>query len=154
MKKLLVALAATVAVLGLAVPAQAIHKGTICKVFKGPDGDVKGAHLSACISVDDHDFEDQIRAILVATNGGNESVTLHVSYLKLIRYSTDIRTTGSFVYTLPAGFGAAHAFATTWVNSPSGEYHSRIRMWVCWPERAGDPCGSIVTWNSGDAIYQ
>lgn len=152
MKKALIVLATFISLVALALPASAIHKGTVCKNFAGPDGPAFGTELDVCLTVNDHDFEDKIQALAIYTNRGDERVAIHVSYTRLIRYSTTIRDTGSFIYTEPGN--TAYGFATTWVLNPSGEYHSRIRMWACWVDRPGDPCGSIVTWNSGDAIYQ
>lgn len=150
MKKLLVALF-TVGLLAVASPASAIHKGAECRIFEGQDGAEWGEKLEVCLSVNDHDFEDQIQALAIFTNRGEESVTLHVSYIRLIKGTTTVRDTGSFIYTL--GDHSARGFATTWLLHPSGTFHSRIRMWVCWPERAGDSCGSVVVWNSGNVTY-
>lgn len=133
-----------------AAPAGAVHKGRVCKTFSGPDG-AGGAELSVCLVVDDHDFEDQIRAMAVFSNPGTKTAEIHVSYLKLIRGSTDVRVTSSFVEALPRQ--EQFALATLWLNNPDGTFHSRLRMWVCWPQFAGDPCGGVVVWNSGNVTY-
>jgi hypothetical protein len=151
MRRLLVMLAAVMIAL-VAAPATAVWKGQVCKDFRGPDGD-GGVHLFTCLVVDDHDFEDQIRALSYNNaNAGNGPAEVHVSYLHLVKNNVGtVKNTGSFINIV--NDGAPETFSTTWLNNPNGTFHSRIRMWVCWPSLAGDPCGSVVIWNSGNASY-
>lgn len=147
---LVMAFVSVTGVLLLATPAGAVHKGGVTKNFPSPDG-TGGANLNVTLVVDDHDFEDQIRGMAVYSNSGTQDAIVHVSYVKLIKGTQDIRVTSSFVDRIPANQSAA--FATLWLNNPSGTFHSRTRMWVCWPEQPGDPCGSAVAWNSNNVSY-
>lgn len=137
-------------ILVLATPADAIHKGRVCKTFPSADG-AGGAHLTACLVVNDHDFQDQIQAMIVLTNSGSQDVRVHVSYLRLIKGSTTIRDTGPFQITVPDHQAVEPAGG--WVVNPNGTFHSRIRMWPEWIEQPGDPTGSILAWNSGSVTY-
>ena len=145
MKKLLVALLALMFL--LPAPAFAIHKGAVVQEFPGPDGP-GGAHLWAKLVIDDHDFQPQIRAMLVFSNPGDRIARVHVSYLKLVRFSTDVRNTGSFIVDVPAH--ETLAVAGTYVFNPNGTYHSRTRLWVCF---SGFACGNVKVWNSQDVRY-
>jgi hypothetical protein len=149
--RLSAALVLTVALLLGASPAWAIWKGQVCRSFPGPDGGL-GVHIQACLNIDDHDFEPKIRALVEFSNPGTGRADIHVSYMKLIKDGVGtIRDTGPFrVLAYPNSVGD---YVTTYVNNPHGTYHSRIRMWVCWPTLAGDPCGSITVWNSADVRY-
>lgn len=149
MKRLLVPLIA-VAFLAVAAPANAVWKGEVCKDFAGPDGS-GGVHARACLVVDDHDFEDQIRAGLLLTSPGTGRVEFHVSYLKLVKNGLgDVKNAGPFTTTISSG--DPRFFVTTWQNNPNGTYHGRARIWACWPTLGGN-CGSVVVWNSGNASY-
>lgn len=148
MKRLLVSLALTAAALVLlAPPAMAGDWGTVCKNFSGPDGD-GGANVRICIMVDLATFSNNLRAKLVIENNGTKPHEVHASYLKLIKNGVTHINSGPFIRSASAGVN--QIVVTEWkLGISGGPWWSRTRVWVCWPSFAGDPCGSIVIWNSG-----
>lgn len=153
MRRYAVLLVATLALVGIATPAGAVWKGQVCKVFDGPDGPGQDRfRLQACAQVDDHDFEDKIRGYFYWANGGTDRVEVHVSYARLIRNGNTVREVGPYTF-IEQPDNTSVFDATTYYNNPSGIFWTRIRMWVCWPTAAGNPCGGVVIWNSGDVGY-
>lgn len=135
--------------------ALAAHYGTVCKHFNGPDGPKYVQQAKVCATIDDHDFEDKIRAWVGYHNAGTQRVTVHVSYIQLLHLRSGrvwmANVVNSFTYTV-APDSDLHV-ATPWRAHPTGTYYTRTRMWVCWPDLRGKPCGSAVAWNSRQMGY-
>lgn len=144
---LIVALTIVATILGMA-PAQAGWYERVDRTFTGPDG-AGGANVIVGLSLEDNDFSANVRGYASFANNGTKKAVVHVSYLDLVRNGDTVRHVGSFVITLFPG--DLQAAATAWYLNPSGSFHSRLRMWVCWPFTG--TCGDVVVWNSGTVTY-
>ena len=138
---------AAILLLVTAFPARATLLSGVCKNFPGPDG-AGGAHLYVCLYVDLQ--SGTVRPFGRFENIGTKTVEVHVSYLKLIRGSTDVRNSGPQIFTVPVGDPPTNRVdMVTSSVSGAGTYHSRLRMWPVWVGLPGDPVGSVLVWNSG-----
>jgi hypothetical protein len=151
-KYLLFASLVLVALVSSAPPAMALHHGTRCQGHAGPDGD-GGANVRICIMVNEHDFQWKIQPLFKIENNGTKPVTVHMSFLKLIKDGVTHYVSDTDVRTVSAG-------VTVWltpdywkIEPRGGPWYSRTREWVCWPSFAGDPCGSVLVWNSGSVTF-
>lgn len=145
MKRLLLLLTSLVLIL-TASPAQAIHYGTVCKIFNGPDGG-GGVEARVCTYVNRHDFNHDLQAVTSGSNTSNHRYVLHGSYVRLVKDGMNVRDTGSWVKVIDPG--EVYDRMTNWYFNPrSGTWWSRTRVWVCFPTLPNDPCSPITIWNS------
>jgi hypothetical protein len=143
---------ALAALVSLAPPAQAFEHGTVCKGFAGPDG-AGGANIRICIMVNEHDFQWKIQPMMKIENNGTKPHEVHASYLKLVKSGTDVIVSDPFIRSGAAGVNQTIT-TNIWKEQPRDCcWYSRTRVWVCWPSFAGDPCGSVVVWNSGSVTF-
>lgn len=145
MKRLLLLLTSLVLIL-TASPAQAIHFGTVCKIFNGPDGG-GGVEARVCVFINKNDFNGDLQAISGAYSTSSHRYVIHGSYVRLVRNGTNVRDTGSWSSVIDPG--EQHERATNWYDNPSsGTWWARNRIWVCFVTLPNDPCSAITIWNS------
>ena len=145
MKRLVVLLASVLFVL-TASPAQAIHFGTVCKLFNGPDGG-GGVEARVCVYINKNDWNGDLQAIGRGNNSSGHRFVWHGSYVRLVRNGENVRDSGSWVYVMDPG--ETDYRLTNWFDNPSsGTWWARIRTWVCFPTLPNDPCSPVTIWNS------